>query len=699
MGKINILPAKVYNRIAAGEVVDRPYSVVKELVENALDAGATEIEVYIEKGGKQLIRVIDNGHGIEREDLDSVFLPHATSKIATAEDLENIITLGFRGEAVASIASVSQMVITSKVENRKCYRATCNGGEIGIIKEVAGENVGTDVSVGMLFFNAPVRLKFLKTDKGEEADITTYISRFILNRSDVAFTYYVDGKKILQSFGDGDEAAMISVYGASFLSQCLEINAEKHGIKIRGYIGNHSFSKANRTYQNVFLNGRYIVNTTIAAAMTNAYNNYLMKRQYPVYVLHIDMPPQIVDVNVHPNKLDVRFADNQIVYGSIYSVVSAVLDGKTQGLEYVVNPPTVTESEEIVSKEEKKEKPTQMPITPTTSGKTFGFATISYEDALAEIQKIKPQKSVFGVDGVPFEEVHERDITQMKGFIPKEFLASNDDDDEPEGYTDEQIEYLLAHRKKDGEGGAARLQKKYFPDLHFTGNGLNFEEETKDVERDEDYFEENKRHLHDLEEFRLQHRLSVEGCTFIGKMFNTYLMYQREDEVYIIDQHAAHERIIFDKLRSDMEKREVIQQPMLVPYFLHLNAFEGQFISEQMNNLIEMGFDIRQTSPTSFEVHAVPTDLRKINLAAFFNYILGDIKQYRSIKLEDIIRDKLASTACKAAIKGGADLTKAETDQLFKMINGDMTLKCPHGRPILIVMTKKELEKKFKRIV
>lgn len=691
MGKINILPAKVYNRIAAGEVVDRPYSVVKELVENALDAGATEIEVYIEKGGKQLVRVIDNGHGIEREDLDSVFLPHATSKISVAEDLENIVTLGFRGEAVASIASVSQMSITSKAEGKRCYRATCMGGEMGVIKEVAGENVGTDVSVGMLFFNAPVRLKFLKTDKGEETDITTYISRFILNRSDVAFTYYVDGKKVLQSFGDGDEAAMLSVYGANFLSQCLQIDAEKNGIKIRGYIGNHSFSKANRSYQNVFLNGRYVVNTTIAAAMTNAYNNYLMKRQYPVYVLHLDMPPQIVDVNVHPNKLDVRFADNQIIYGTVYSVVSAVLDGKTKALDYVVNPPTVMENEAV--QEVEAEKPKQIPITPLKNENGFGFATLSYEEAQAEIQKIKPQKSTFSVDGVPFEEVHQAGENDSKGFIPNDmpldFGLKNE-------YTEEQMQYIIANRNKTS---ASHLHKKYFPDLHFDPTAMGFKDDAVGVEPDQDYFEENKRQLADLEEFRLQHRLSVDGCTYIGKMFNTYLMYQREDEVYIIDQHAAHERIIFDKLRSDMEKREVIRQPMLVPYFLHLNAFEAEFIREQLDNLIEMGFDIRQTDATNFEVTAVPTDLRKINLSVFFNYVLGDIKQYRAIKLVDIIRDKLASTACKAAVKGGACLTKAETDQLFKMINGDMTLKCPHGRPILIVMTKTELEKKFKRIV
>ena len=312
MAKINILPSKVYNRIAAGEVIERPCSVVKELVENAIDAGATEIEIYIENGGKDLIKVIDNGCGIEYEDMQSVFMPHATSKIAKAEDLDSVLTLGFRGEAVASIASVSKMTITSKVEGGKCYRLTSNEGELGRIEETIGA-VGTEVCVETLFCNAPVRLKFLKTDKGEEAEITNYVSRFILNRSDISFTYYANGKKVLQSFGGGLEEALISVYGAATLRECIQIDAEKHGVRVHGYIGNQNFYKGNKSYQSVFLNGRYIINGTIASAVSNAYGSYMMKRQYPFYVLHIEVPREVVDVNVHPNKADVRFADNQIV--------------------------------------------------------------------------------------------------------------------------------------------------------------------------------------------------------------------------------------------------------------------------------------------------------------------------------------------------------------------------------------------------
>lgn len=693
MSKINILPAKVYNRIAAGEVVDRPYSVVKELVENAIDAGATEITVEIEQGGKQLIRVIDNGCGIERDDLQSAFLPHATSKIAQAEDLDRILTLGFRGEAVASIAAVSKMTITSKTPDGKCYSLRSDGGELGTITEAAGEN-GTEVSVEMLFYNTPVRLGFLKSDKGEETDITNFVSRFILCRPDIAFTYYANGKKVLQSFGGGADEALVSVYGAATLAECIQINANKHGIRIRGYIGNQNFSKPNKSYQSVFLNGRYIVNATIAAAISNAYGSYLMKRQYPFYVLYIDVPTEIVDVNVHPNKADVRFADNQIIYGNIYSVISAVLDGQTKALEYIVqdklpnvempiknNLSTPVQEKNVAQIKEKTE--------PKKETKTFGFATLTYEEAQREIETSAPafvaQKQKIAL---PFENVEER-----KGFTPHAKLGEYTVSHEPE---------TPVKNRKPNKHGAEKLHEK-FPDLFFERTILEVNdpayEKAKKEGKQEDYFEENKRLLAELETKNKQNRIDVSTCTYAGKLFNTYLLYERKDEFFIIDQHAAHERLIFNRLKEQMQNRTVAQQPMLLPYTLDLNAFESTFIRERMQSIQDMGFDIEEFGDTSFKISAVPIDLQNIDLAKFFNEILGDISGFRSIKLEDLLKDKLASAACKAAVKGGMDLTKEEIDALFALMDGDMGLKCPHGRPVVVKMTRTELEKMFKRIV
>ncbi len=681
MSKINILSAQVYNRIAAGEVVDRPYSVVKELVENAIDAGATEIEIYVEGGGKQLIRVVDNGGGISRDDLHAAFLPHATSKIAKADDLERIMTLGFRGEAVASIAAVSKMTITSKVSGENCYRLTSDGGKLGEIVEAAGGD-GTDVSVEMLFFNTPVRLGFLKSDKSEETDITNFVSRFILNRPDISFRYYVGGKRILQSFGGGEEEAVVGVYGASILKDCYKIDASKHGIRLRGYIGNQNFSKPNKTYQSVFLNGRYIINSTISAAVSNAYASYLMKRQYPFYVLYIDMPTEIVDVNVHPNKADVRFADNQTVYGCIYSVISAVLDGQPKALEYLVSDKTAgaseidAESEKFISPKAapasavsfsapEKENPRNAPL----NNSAKGVVSFSYEDARRELEKVRPSKTTSME--LPFEpEPKAEENAVPVQSVPAEKKSLR------ETYADLQVEKNILEVNSPEAAPAVKTE----------GNS-------------KDFFAENKRFLEELETKAKQNKIDVSSCAYAGKLFNTYLLYERGDEVYIIDQHAAHERLIFDRLKEQMRTRKVLQQPMLLPYVLNLNAFESAFIREKMENIREMGFDIDEFGNNAFKVSAVPLDLQSIDLALFFNEILGDISGYRSIKLEDLLKDKLATAACKAAVKGGMDLTREETDRLFRLMDGNMGLKCPHGRPVVVKMTKTELEKMFKRIV
>ncbi len=701
MAKINILPAKVYNRIAAGEVVDRPYSVVKELIENAIDAGATEIEIYVEKGGKQLIRVVDNGCGIAREDLPSAFLPHATSKIAVAEDLENILTLGFRGEAVASIASVSKMTITSKTADGKCYSLTSDGGEIGQITEAAGEN-GTDVCVEMLFFNAPVRLTFLKTDKGEEADITNYISRFILNRSDIAFTYYVNGEKVLQSFGGGDEEAMVSVYSAATLRKCYRIDAEKHGIRIRGYIGNQHFYKSNKSYQNVFLNGRYIVNGTISAAISNAYNSYLMKRQYPFYVLHVDVPTEIVDVNVHPNKADVRFADNQIVYGCIYSVISAVLDGQPKALEYIAPDQNTVQEENTPIFEEKKETIVKETATAQSKQETkeadsFSFG-MSYEEAKKSLGEASPE-FLARKQGItlPFEDVTKlvERKEQHSGFIPASKIGP---------YIPENTNKISrrAAAKAREEGYDALLAK--FPGLEYQRNLFEFHAEKQreymlEQAKSSPIFLENKKLLEEYEWQYKQSRIDISTCTYAGKLFNTYLLYERCDEFYIIDQHAAHERLIFDRLKEQMKTRAVVLQPLLVPYVMEVNAFEGAFLSEHLDDICGMGFHIEEIEGNKFEVSTVPLDLQYIDLAKFFSEILANIETYKAIKLVDILKDKLASEACKAAVKGGMDLTKEEVSALFKLMNGDLGLKCPHGRPVVVTMKKADLEKMFKRIV
>lgn len=631
--KINLLSADVYNKIAAGEVVDRPYSVVKELVENAIDAGATQITVEIEKGGKKRIRVTDNGGGIARDDLPLAYSAHATSKLKTASDLFAIHTLGFRGEALASVAAVSRMEIVSRTEGADAFSLACEGGALGEVLPAAGAQ-GTVVTVDDLFYNVPARLKFLKSDTQEEADIGGVMARFLLARPEISFTYLADGKVKYRSFGDGLAAAVVAVYGANTLENCLEIRAEKHGIKLYGFLGNRNFYKANRTYQSLFVNGRSVVNQTVGAAVTNAYASYLMKRQYPFYVLFLDVPPEVVDVNVHPNKADVRFADNQIIYGCVYSVVSAVLDGNSKALEYLVQVPKTEPAPQ-------KEVAAPAPVwnTPNVSA--------------------------------PQADVEEPPAPQMTYAEAKKELAF--DISIPKGSEPRFLEQERAVME-------VRAPAKAQPET--------------------DAFEENKKFLLAQDAARIrQPRMETDALVYKGELFRTYLIYQSGDCAYIVDQHAAHERILFDKLKEKWETRSVVSQPMLVPFIYNGNAQEFAFLERNFSVLREIGFDIEAFGDTSVRVSAVPSELMEIDLVGFFGDVLSSMESLRAIKLADILKDKLATAACKAAVKGGELLTEQEVRTLIERMNGDLAMKCPHGRPAVVTLKKTEVEKLFKRIV
>ncbi len=631
---IHVLTPDIYNRIAAGEVVDRPYSVVKELTENAIDAGATEIAIEIEEGGKKRIRVTDNGCGIEKSDLAAAFLPHATSKLSSAEDLAAIATLGFRGEAIASIASVSETEIVSKTAEGEAWSLSSKGGKMGEISPAGGAK-GTCVTVDSLFFNTPARLKFLKSDASEEGDVTNMVARFILSRPEISFTYLVNGKVRYRSFGDGLKSAVAVVYGADVLDKCIEIDADKHGIVLRGFIGNRNFYKPNRSYQSFFVNGRYVVNQTVALAVANAYKNYLMTRQYPFYVLFLEVPTEIVDVNVHPNKADVRFADNRIIYGSVYSVVSAVLDGSAGALEYVV-----------------------------------GSAP------RAELKSTFPQN-------IPEKEERPAPVRQVA------------DPNRPfEGSAPAQMTY--AEAKKELQFDISPIGKpSYIPYREPTPAVL---EVRSPAAEERDFFEENRRALLEKEKAK-QQKIDPAALEFKGELFRTYLIYEEGDKAYLVDQHAAHERILYDRLRRKCETRTALSQPMLLPFILHTNGQEFAFLLKNLDILRSFGFEIEEFGGDSFKVSAVPVDLFGMDLERFFGEVLSSMDTLRAIKLADLLKDRLATMACKAAVKGGEKLTDGEVKELLKEMNGDMGIKCPHGRPACVKIEKTELEKLFKRIV
>ena len=678
---INILPPEVYNRIAAGEVVDRPYSVVKELVENAIDAGATEITVETEGGGKKLIRVTDNGSGIKKDDLKAAFLPHATSKLKTADDLAAIFTLGFRGEAVASVASVSKTTILSRAKGEEAYSLTVEGGVFGEISPAGGAE-GTVVTVENLFYNTPARLKFLKSDASEEGDITAIMARFLLSRPEISFTYLVNGKVRYRSFGDGLESALAVVYGAGTLSNCISIRAEKHGMRLFGYIGNRAYNKPNRSYQSLFLNGRYIVNQTVALAVTNAYGSYLMKRQYPFYVLFLEVPPEVVDVNVHPNKADVRFADNRIVYGTVYSVISAVLDGSSAALEYI------------------------SPAISSTVGKNKG-AVSPLPEAPAKAPAAQPAPSKPAPPEAPaFQAVPDSAAAPSpapafkappaQSVLPAE--ASQTAKPAPRMSVEEAKKELAFEIPKLHGRERVRALEEEKPNTFEVRSPLASSRPAPQEEQ-EDAFEENKKYLLERDERAKQQKIDPSTLIFRGVLFETYLIFERGDEAYFIDQHAAHERLIYEKLKNKCEARTPLSQPMLMPYILTVNAQEFSFLTSQFEALRALGFDIDEFGGTSVKVSAVPLDLFGMDIEAFFREVLSSMESLRAIRLSEIARDKLATMACKAAVKGGERLTEEEARRLLSDMDGDMGLKCPHGRPAVVRMKKSDFEKLFKRIV
>lgn len=644
MAKINILDKKIYNRIAAGEVVERPYSVIKELIENAIDAGATDIDVTIEDGGKRLMRVSDNGCGISREDLPKAFLPHATSKISAVEDLDKILTLGFRGEALASIGSVSKATILSKTKDDEMGNIiVCEGGVIGDA-DVYPSDTGTTVSVENLFFNTPARAKFLKASKSEETDITNIITRLILSHPDIAFKYTSDGKVMLQSFGGGLDEAIIEIYGYNTITDCIPIETEKNGIKISGFIGKSYFTKPNRTYQTVILNGRYVVNNTIQSSMHNAYAAYLMKRQYPFYVLKIDMSPETVDVNVHPNKTDVRFIDNQVIYSTLYSVVTKVLDGSAAALE-IVKPnnyvPIDEGSRPIIP---------QKPITPDEIGEAHcdrPFVSGFNEELLGQTIWGRYNKSKSAEKEEEFE---------------KTFGVADSHDDEPRELGGNKIDDIFAENKK------------YIAEM------------------------EAKKAAEEAEKAR-QEELKVEPeFKVIGQVLATYLILEKENDVYFIDQHAAHERLLYDKFIEEYKSGNVAEQTMLVPYIFRVNESESEFIIGKFPELRKAGFDISEYDVNEFAVYSVPVLLFDMDLKSFFDDLLSDIS-FKKETMPELIHDKIAMKACKAAIKSGKILSEDEIDALLKAMKYNTALRCPHGRPVTVKISRTEIDKWFKRIV
>jgi len=629
---INILDSVIANRISAGEVVEKPASIVKELLDNALDAGATEINIDIINGGIDLIAIRDNGCGIEPQDIKKAFLPHATSKISKLEDLDNIATLGFRGEALASISSVAQVTIVSKTKDIDyASKLSVNGGEFGEVKPTASQD-GTYIEVRNLFFNTPARRKFLRRPKSEESEITNYISRYILAHPSIKLKYTADDKTIFDNKGGSLLDAITCVYGLDITPHLEQIDYQDGNLTISGYVGKISYTKPNTTYQTLLVNGRYIVDENVSKAVYSAYEEFLMSRQFPFYVINLNLPYDQVDVNVHPNKLNVKFANPNQIFDIFYRATRQVIYKSINPVSQNVSNQSIPHASNI----DVAHNVTAQNINDEI--KEFDYSN-DFKNAITpsstEIE-INPVNRIYHDDD-PFQST-----IRLERFVGIKNVSMFDS--EPNTNPKTELKSTDEHTS-------------YQPINNFS-----------------DY-------------------------NVVGEIFNEFLILEKDDVMLLVDFHAGHERLLYDKLVDKINSQNIDIQALLVPYYHQLNAQEMDYILNLSDKLHHLGFDIEQFSPNEIRVTTVPIILSDINLKEFVQDLLHDMANQKP-KLNDELDRRLMQKACKSAVKAGMTLNQAQINELLRRLDiNKPVLLCPHGRPIVTVVKRSQIEKWFKRIV
>ncbi len=681
MGRIAVLDQQTIDRIAAGEVVERPASVVKELVENAVDAGASQVTVEIREGGIGYIRITDNGSGIEKEDIPLAFLRHSTSKIRSAEDLTGVTSLGFRGEALSSISAVSMVELITKTRTELLGSRCCLEGGIKKSLEETGAPDGTTFMIRNLFYNTPARKKFLKTEMSEAAAVHELMTRLALSHPEISFKVFIHNQMKLQTAGNGSLKDVIyHIYGRDIAMRLLSVDRREGPLHLTGFIGKPEISRGNRNYENYFVNGRYVKSRIIARGIEDGYKTFMMQHRYPFVCLNLHMDGTMLDVNVHPAKMELRFSRQNLVYDMVQRTVKEALSGKELIPEMTIG----KETKEPASIQDRK-------------------AAVSLQAAVQEpvsLMEEPDQKPVLPVrkpDQNPVSPVQEPNRKPLSPVREPEKPLRKPEQElpepakEPDAPADQDLAYFMAEMKKRVEERHRREQQMLKED-----NGYQAEPETARTETAAEAVPEQL----SLFDGKLLSKEAVIRHEIIGQLFGTYWLVQYGDRLYIIDQHAAHEKVLYERLMKDLREQTFQSQLLSPPIVLNLSMQEEQLFIKYRQNFADMGFEIEEFGDRAYAVRAVPSNLPGIARHEILMDLLDSLSEISPNISSDTLLDKMASMSCRAAVKGNRQMTAMEAKALIdELLTLENPYNCPHGRPTIISMTKHELEKKFKRIV
>ncbi len=658
---INILDKGTIDKIAAGEVVERPASIVKELLENSIDAGSSSITVEIKNGGIDLIRITDNGCGIDSKEVKTAFLRHATSKIVSDKDLISIKSLGFRGEALSSIAAVSRCEIITKTRDELTGVRYYMEGGVEVEFEEIGAPDGTSIIIRDIFYNTPARRKFLKTASTEGAHISELVEKMAMSNTDIAFKFISNNQVKLQTNGNGNLKDIIyQLYGKEISKALCAVDYEKDGVKIKGVIARPEVTRSSRSLENIFVNGRYIKDNIISKAVEDGFGDRLMQHQYPFCALSFYL--EGVDVNVHPRKMEVRFSDGNHIYNCTKEAVEEIFKLQSSIREVPVGKDTANEKKVFINTPE------------------------PFENRRRDIDFNKSAKS----DEIQWTIPKETNYNPQNDYALLKDDVSNNSSDKSTGYYRD-FEYAAGARdvSKDSSSVIQTVENSAGENISDNLNTVHANSEADTLSA--------RPSASQLSFFDTEAKKYIK---VIGQVFDTYWIVQLRNEMYIIDQHAAHEKVMYERLLKESKDNKISSQMINPPIIVTLTDLEQDVLIKHMDEFRAAGFDIEEFGGKEYKINSIPNIFPSIPKAELFNEMLADSTNYDIISPSELILAKTASMACKAAIKGNMRISLMEANDLFdELLSLDNPYNCPHGRPTIIKMSKQEIEKKFKRIV